>query len=184
MVEETKNKAFERFLIVLGQGAAGAAAYNELRDLLIRFFRLKGLRQTEKAADETLDRVALKLTHGEQIEDFTKYALTVARYIFFEQQRLEIKERKAGESFHAQIAQNGFDPQKGEELTHYRRCYKALKPDERHILEEYFADRPEIDDARVKLAEKLGVSGNALRLRVFHLRRRLADCLRKLKKEF
>ena len=86
-----KNLTSESYSLLLeafsSDEDAAAAALAKLRASLVRFFQIKGDENAEESADETLDRVAVKIGEAALIEDLTKYAFGVARFIFFENLR-------------------------------------------------------------------------------------------------
>jgi len=179
-----KNLTAESYSLLLkafsSNEVKAAAALSKLRDALVRFFQIKGDADAEESADETLDRVATKLTEAVLIEDLTKYSFGVARLVFLENLR---KTQKAKKAFGQYQAETLLRQKAGEEIDDFaflRECFAELKDDEKQILQAYFADLPpvELDEKRRKLTASLGVSQNNLRLKIFRLRRRLEDCVR------
>src|SRR5438128_2028539 len=69
--------------------------YQETRSNLTRFFEWRGCPFPEDHADETINRVARRISEGEQVRDLAKYFFGVARLLF-----LEIQKERARE-FHA-----------------------------------------------------------------------------------
>ncbi len=178
-----KNLTAESFSVLLktfsSDEAEAASAYAKLRDSLIRFFQIKGDKTPDEAADETLDRVAVKLGDDVLITDLTKYSFGVARLVFLEGLRKKQKEKMAFENFYAENERQIFD-EETDEFAPFRECFESLAEANRSILQAYFADLPyaELDDKRRKLTASLGISSNNLRLKIFRLRRRLEDCVR------
>jgi hypothetical protein len=73
--------AFNRLLGCLDADRQRAGEqYEHLRRSLIKYFNWRGSIYPEKDADETIDRVALKLYEGPEIEDLYSYALGVAAW--------------------------------------------------------------------------------------------------------
>ena len=159
---------------------AAASAYSKLRDSLVRFFELKGDRDSEQSADETLDRVSSKLGGDLLIEDLTKYSFGVARLVALENFRKIQGEEKALRSYQAENSHHVVDDET-DGFSKMRDCFGQLSLSDRELLHRYFADmlRSELDEERRKLADTLGVSQNNLRLKIFRLRRRLENCVRK-----
>ena len=57
-------------------------------------------------------------------------------------------------------------------------CLRQLTPDDRYVIEEYYAkDGREKIDNRERLAKKLGIGLNALRIRSHRIRIILKDCI-------
>ncbi len=182
-----KNLTAESYTLLLrafsfDEGEAGEVL-SKLRDALVRFFQIKGDADAEDAADETLDRVAAKISEAVAIEDLTKYSFGVARLVFLENLR---KTQKANTAF--QEYQDETERQKtGEETDDFsqmRECFAKLADADKSLLQAYFTDVPpaELDEKRRALTASLGVSQNNLRLKIFRLRRRLENCVREKRK--
>ena len=156
-----------------------AIDFTKLRDSLVRFFQIKGDSSPEEAADETLDRVAVKLGEAVLIENLTNYSFGVARLVFLENLRKTEKSKKALENYRAKNERQNTD-EETDDFSPLRECFESLADNEKKILRAYFADLPhaELDKERRKLTALLDVSLNNLRLKVFRLRRRLEDCVR------
>lgn len=178
-----KNLTAESYSLLLktfsSDEEAAANAHAKLRDSLVRFFQIKGDSDPDEAADETLDRVAVKLSENVLIEDLTKYSFGVARFVFLERLRKTNKEKKAFENYLAENERQKFD-EETDDFSPFRECFESLAGDDKSILQKYFDDLPhaELNENRQKLTDKLGISLNNLRLKIFRLRRRLEDCVR------
>ena len=180
----TKNITTESFSNLLeafsSDKTEAGIAYAKLRDSLVRFFTLKGDFEPETAADETLDRVALKLSENGEIEDLTKYSFGVARFIFLERIKANKKEKVAVEEFYAD--QTAFvESEETDDFAPFRDCFEKLPDDEKNILRDYFADIPfaQVFVYRQELSEKYKISLNNLRMKIFRLRQRLENCVKK-----
>ena len=156
-----------------------AAAYTNLRDSLVRFFALKGDHEPEAAADETLDRTALKVAERAPIDNINKYSFGVARLIYLERLRLSQKEKNAAEDFYAG-KQVFLMAAETDDFKFFRECFSRLPEDERHFLQTYFTDAPyeKLIETRRRLTDEAGVSINQIRVKVSRLRKRLEDCVR------
>ncbi|HZH35450.1 MAG TPA: hypothetical protein VEX64_11455 [Pyrinomonadaceae bacterium] len=171
-------EAFNTLLVVLGTDRDEAGReYQRLRKKLEIFFRIKGLAFPEKAADLTIDRLAnLIVSKNEPVEDIINLALTVARYIFFEQIRLESFEDEAhGEFTEAHRLDGLLNSTREEHLNLQRKCFSRLTPDERRLLEEYYGEGSpsETRKRRKELAAKRGININLLRQHVLRARMKL-----------
>jgi DNA-directed RNA polymerase specialized sigma24 family protein len=156
-----------------------ATAYKKLREALERFFDWRGAWPPDECADETLDRLALKLGSGQQIDDLRGYARGIARLVLLEWRRhphtVSISERTTRADWPAQPV---------EETTHeglmvcFDRCLAALTAESRNlVLAYYVAERRQKINNRRHLARRLGLSENALRCRVQRVRDRLERCV-------
>ena len=76
---------------------AAAAKYEDLRERLMRLFRMWGSDAPDRDTDITMDRVAAKIQGGEEIRNENKYVYFhgVARFVFKEQLRARIRDREA-----------------------------------------------------------------------------------------
>ncbi|MBS1793468.1 MAG: sigma-70 family RNA polymerase sigma factor [Acidobacteria bacterium] len=159
-----------------------ARAYTELREKLVRYFRIKGLSEADDAADLTLDRLAEKVRQAEEIADLTKYAFGVAKNVFREILRASRVEGRAVVKFYEKSGQT----RRTNDTTYLeplRRCFDGLYEDEQELLTRYYEDLPadQLYEHRQALAKKQKVSLNVLRNRVSRIRKRLEDCVDKKK---
>ena len=171
---------FEKLLARLAPDRERAAEeYETLRRRLTKYFELKGLRSPDSAADETLDRIALKIEAGEDVRDFIHYAYGVARWIFFERIRAEERERRTYDNL-AQLRNGSESPSVAAYFETLEICLDELVEEDRELLRVYYADAARVDCAwqRIELAKTKGLTLNSLRLRVFRLRQVLEKCLR------
>ena len=154
-----------------------ATAHEKLREALERFFDRRGAWPPDECADETLDRLALKLGSGQQIDDLR--ATRAIAPVLLEWRRhphpVAIGERMTRAEWPARPV---------EETAHeglmvcFDRCLAALTAESRNlVLAYYVAERREKIDNRRRLARALGLSENALRSRVQRVRDRLERCV-------
>ena len=155
-----------------------AVAYTNLRDSLVRFFTLRGDHEPEAAADETLDRTALKVAERAPIDNITKYSFGVARLIFLERLRHAQKEKNAAEGFYTG-KQVFLIEAETDDFKFFRECFNRLPDDDRNFLQIYFTDAPyeKLIETRRRLTDESGVSINQIRVKVSRLRKRLENCV-------
>lgn len=159
-----------------GDPDTAAVEYTRLHEALIRYFETKGVSEPHLAADETIDRVAEKLSQSAEIKDIFKYAFGVARYVALENYRRErFALRVADQWLSKAMAATETDG----DFEVLRDCFRGLYPKEQRLLLEYYSAELEKGKAefRRQLAEREKVSLNTLRIRVSRLRKRLEDCL-------
>lgn len=170
---------FEKLLTRLAPDREQAAhEYETLRRRLIKYFELKGLKASDKAADETLDRIAVKLEAGEVVRDIINYTYGVAQWIFKEQYRAEERERKAFDNLtHIKALIDSHSKESFLQLLEH--CLEALAVEDRDLLRLYYTDEDTAARAkyRLELAQNKGLTLNSLRLRVFKLRQSLENCV-------
>jgi DNA-directed RNA polymerase specialized sigma24 family protein len=154
-----------------------AAAYNQLRGRLINHCRLKGHSSPEDGADEVLDRVAARLAQGEAVLDVAKYSLGVARLVCLENYRQQERAQKfvCDFSFFQSIAEAVDDRIFGL----MARCFGKLGAEEQSLLRDYYggAEGEPLDEWRLRMAHRMQITLNTLRLRVHRLRLGLEKCL-------
>lgn len=174
------QEALQRLLERLDADPEKAAhAYEALRARLIDFFDWRGVARPEVATDETLDRVARRLEDGEEIVQIGAYVHGVSRLVLFEQLRLQLREQEAlvERARGGEIAAAG-EPS-DERVECLVRCLGELPDSGRELIVGYY-EGPGVShlDGRKLLAERLGLTYTALKVRAHRLRLRLEACLR------
>jgi len=155
-----------------------AAEYERLRLSLERFFDWQGAWPPDECADETLDRLARKLTER-PIDDVRAYARGIARLVL-----LEWKRRSRPVSLSAQPEEPASPSDERAEnasatlVPCFERCLDALPVESRSLVLEYYgAERQTRIDNRRRLAQSRGLSESALRNRVQRVRDRIERCV-------
>lgn len=152
--------------------------YEKIRGRLIRIFAGRGCFEPEDLADETINRVTLKLPQiadgyiGEPI----LYFLRVADNIHREWLR---KQKKVTNLQDHQPDQHE-EPESDLEYECLESCLETLETSQREIIVEYYLKEKSAKiEHRKSLAEKLGISPSAFQVRMHRLRARLQDCVQK-----
>jgi len=173
------QEAFDKLLIALGGDRdSGSEKYLEIRTNLTRFFEWRGCSFPEDHADETINRLAKKITEGEEILNPAGYAMGVARLLFLEIMKSQRREQSAlnelGSAGEAYV-----ESEDGEErLECLQKCLQTLSPDNRELILQYYqGEKSEKIQNRKKLLDRLGIPVNTLRMRVLRLRERLQGCV-------
>jgi DNA-directed RNA polymerase specialized sigma24 family protein len=132
-----------------------AAHYEAMRGRLIKFFSWQGVLAAEDCADETIDRLARRLAEGEQIKatDPARYVQGVARNVLREHRARQVRD----------IRHRGLWPRDAEER--------------RLVLDYYRGSGGERIAHRQDMADRLGLTVPALRVRMHRLRVRLEACV-------
>ncbi len=167
-----------RFLRALDADETTAGErYEHLRATLVRFFEWRGAPLPDLHADDTLNRVVRKLEQGEAIQDPRAYCYGVARLVLLEAVKRRVKEEEAAREYHRR-APGGADDDLDDRVRCLRRCLESLPPSEQDLVRDYYrgsgSDRI---DGRRRLAERLGIGMNALRIRAFRLSGKLQACV-------
>jgi hypothetical protein len=161
LVMKNKDLSQEAFLQLLARLNADPALageeYEKLRARLIYFFELKGC------------RIPAEL--GCEIEDLFKFAYGVARLVMFEywsdpnREWEQLDERLS--------SQEGSHPSDEHGLECRKKCLLTLPPEERDLIIKNCTLNKK---GKVEVAKALGLTINALRLRVFRIRAKLQVC--------
>jgi RNA polymerase sigma factor (sigma-70 family) len=168
---------------------AAATAYLEIRRALFTFFTARGGMNPDELADETINRVARRLSEGTEIsaENPASYFYAVARNVLREQRS----------NTGATLPLPDDDQTQSTETTPYdlmihadeeieaearreslKTCLNRLLPEERELIVSYyqFAGGAKIEN-RKSLAARFHLSNNTLRQKVARLRSKLAECV-------
>jgi len=181
--------SFQRFLSFLDNGVeSNGASYIEMQRRLADYFARKGCAEPEVLADETLNRVSRRLDEEGSIEIDApaRYCYITARFVFLEQTRtVRTNDRVFDESrLHGHALQNKPDADELEKKEKMLECLDECtsKLDERNrglILGYYFGNEGVKVRNRSSMAERLGISLNALSIRACRIRRTLESCVGK-----
>ena len=147
--------------------------YKAIRRTLLKFFESRQCGAAEEHVDETIDRVARRVAGGERIRsDPYRYFRGVAKKI-----ALEYFKRRA-RVFDLHLLTRDALQYPHERMRCLDDCLRSLPAQTRELLEGYYLGN------RAALAATLGITPNALRLRVFKEKRKLrADIARSLADE-
>jgi RNA polymerase sigma factor (sigma-70 family) len=191
MIDNSLTPAsFDSLLAHLGPDRESAArAYIEIRRAMFIFFATRGAASPDEMTDETINRVARRLSEGERIttESPSNYFYGVARNVW--------RESLAKGNVLIPLAEG--NPGGGVQATPYdllvsareraeieirheclEKCLGQLDPEDRELIISYyqFSGGAKIEN-RKQLAERLGLSNNTLRQKVARLRSRIAECV-------
>ncbi len=152
-----------------------ALEYERLHRALVRFFDWNGAAAPEDCADDTLDRLARRLERDVPIDSIRGYAHGIARLVL-----LEVRRSPATAALDdAPDVVSAPDVLAGDEQRAcFDRCLDALSSDDRGVVLKYYEGerRARIRNRRL-LAGSLGVTENALRIRVRRFRDRIERCV-------
>ena len=148
--------------------------YETIRGGLVRVFVSKGFNDAEDLADETMNRVMIRLADIRENYDGepSRYFYGVARNVLREQMR-----RK---ELATEVSVIWVDPEPtSEERECLEKCLRMLPDPKRDlILDYYLYEGHEKIEQHKQMAAELAISEGALRVRVHHLRARLEGCVR------
>jgi DNA-directed RNA polymerase specialized sigma24 family protein len=160
-------EAFEHLLAALHSDREIAGEkYESLRERLIDLFTWEKSAFPEDLADETLNRLARKISEGIVIEGFDRYAYGIARMILREAGR---EQQTRDTALRQMERQNREAATSGRALI--EDCLAELPENSRDLIERYYAED------RAALAREYGLSLNALRNRALRIRDKLLECI-------
>lgn len=169
---------FDALLGWLAPNREGAGEkYEKIRARLIRFFAGRGCFEAEELADETINRVMLKLP---QIIDH--YSGEPALYFYGVADKIHLewlRRRKKIQSLASDVdipSRDETQPAPGYECL--ETCLGALPDDQRDLVVAYYQEEK---GAKIRLrkglAERLGIGTNALQIRMHRIRSSLLRCV-------
>jgi DNA-directed RNA polymerase specialized sigma24 family protein len=168
--------AFERFLRWLGPDPESAGKkYELIRGRLIMMFKARRCLFAEDLADTTFERVARKLADltTEFTGDPARYFYGVAKKVYLEYQHEIMTNRRRS----LRALPTGSEDQDLEEmLKQLEDALNAIPKSDRELILTYYTDSGHNKIIRRRaLAEQFGVGLNALRLRVFRIRKEIKN---------
>lgn len=173
-------EAFECLLASLDADREQAGQkYVRLRLKLVKYFEWRGAAFPDREADVTINRVARRIAEGQEIHNLNAYAHGVARLVFSEWRRAYQKEREAFGSappVEAQEPEAGLDAEA--QSACLDRCLRALPEETRALILGYYEEeKGRKIERRKRLAARLGIPLNALRIRAHRIRVGLEACM-------
>ena len=148
-----------------------AQKYLALYFKLNRFFEWRGCANPDWLADETMTRIARRIEQGITITNFQGFMFVVARKVAIESVKEREKEQKMLTSLSPQVEDHDDRIYADELLARLDAGLLKLPPNGRRLLIAYHAAG---DDKNMKirreLAQREGISLNALRVRVHRLK--------------
>jgi DNA-directed RNA polymerase specialized sigma24 family protein len=176
---QAASSGFTRLLARLHPDPDQAAAeYERLRHALEKFFDWHCAWPPEECADETLDRLAVKLAADVNVEDVRAYARGIARHVLLEWRRRPPLVSMDESRDYVSVSPPMHDDEAQALSSCFERCLAALSEETRSlVLDYYVAERTAKIDNRRRLARSLDLSESALRNRVQRVRNRLERCV-------
>jgi RNA polymerase sigma factor (sigma-70 family) len=173
------KEAFDKLLGSFGTDRESAAVkYLEIRVNLTRFFEWRGCPFPEEHADETFNRVAKKVSQGEEIRSPAAYVIGVARLLVLEIMRAHSRQREAFGEYEASRTEPEDASDSEARIECLQRCLQELSSDNRRLIIEYYeGDKGVKIENRRKLGTRLGLTINTLRMRAQRVRERLQICV-------
>ena len=184
MLKTLSTQDFQRFLDTLDTDRRQAAEkYLSLRERLENFFEWRDCENAEELTDTVFDRVAKKIAEGEKIQNAEAYSVSVAKFVLMENRRVRLRNAELDENSreissnpHRRFS-NSEDEGKSKQFRCLEKCLEEFPADDRKLLIEYFdtGEKTLIENRR-RLAEKLEINLNSLRIRISRLKSKLEKC--------
>jgi DNA-directed RNA polymerase specialized sigma24 family protein len=185
--------AFSRLLEWLDDGAdSHGERYLEMHRRLVSYFERRNRRAADELADETLRRIGgtLEQTGTIRTTPPARYCYVVARFVLLEDLRREPRHIQFDDARPVVAAQAvalaGSDSLTTDEqrLDCLDRGLQRLHADERELIVEYYRNAPrQAAEHRRRMAERMGISKNALGIRALRIRERLMTSVMSCRKE-
>ncbi|HEV7681757.1 MAG TPA: hypothetical protein VGO68_06520 [Pyrinomonadaceae bacterium] len=172
-------EALEKLLASFSANHEEAARSYELaRSKLIRYFDRRAVASPEHLADEVLDRAMRRIDEGKQISNLMAYLYKIASNIVFETLKEEEKRRQAVNALPS-TSSSIKDDEDNPRQNCFDKCLERLLEKERSLILDYYQEvgRVKIEHHK-KMAARLGIPLNALRIRAHRIRVRLEACIR------
>lgn len=173
--KEVTRERFAALLVWLSPDAQLAGEeYERLRFRLIKFFLHRNCRFPEELADETINRVTVKIGE-ETIENKLAYAYAVARNVFLESLRAEKKHISIDDVSIAAATPPGELDIDDECLE---KCLGELPAENRTLILEYFSEAKQAKiDLHKKISAGLEMTQTALRMKIVRIKQKLGACM-------
>ena len=146
--------------------------YEFIRRRLIKIFACRGRHDAEELADETINRVTLKAAKlvQEYVGDPALYFYGVAQKVYLE----SVRKRPAV----TPPAPPAASAEVERDYECLEKCMEQLPPNSRVLILEYYQnEKSQKVEYRKKLAERLGIAQNAVRIRAYRIRLALQRCV-------
>jgi RNA polymerase sigma factor (sigma-70 family) len=178
MSTELNLELFDFFLTWLNSDRDLAAKkYEELRAHLISYLNRRQCVESEKLADDALTIFMRRLPHLlNKINDPLPYLLVVTRNLYIDY--ITTRHLSLPENI-ADLPLVEDEVEEEEQVFEYLdECLQQLSDEERELFLDYFRwEKQEKIDFRKELSERLGISRNALRLRIYQIKAQLRLCI-------
>ncbi len=162
--------------------------YEKIREGLIRFFRFRGCADPQMLADETINRVAVKISTF----DFSKNVKTITYFYGFAS-KIYLEYLRTIKSREVQLETEYFPASRNFVVTEdssttecdcLENCLTKLSREESSLVIQYYGrEKSEKFELRRKLAEGMNLKMPALHTRVFRIRSILRECIEECMRE-
>jgi len=172
--------AFDGFLAALDKDREKAGEkYEYIRFRLLKYFEWCGSDVPDIDTDETINRVTRRIYEGQDVYNINGYIYGVAKLVHAESLKWQNRRVVLDEGSFIEL------PSSAEvEVANYHecleRCLGCLNDEDREVITEYYRyKKTEKIDGRKRLAARLGISLNTLRVKMHRQRMNLEACVEK-----
>ena len=172
--------AFDGFLAALDRDREKAGEkYEYIRLKLLKYFQWCGSDVPDIDADETINRVTRRICEGQDVYNINGYIYGVAKLVHAESLKWRHRRLSLDEGSFTEMSSSVEI-----EVANYQecleRCLECLSDEDREVITEYYRyKKTEKIDGRKRLAARLGISLNTLRVKVHRQRINLEACVEK-----
>ena len=174
------QEAFDCLLGALHDDRERAAErYERLRAKLIKFFEWERCESPEECADETINRVAKRVSEGERPANAERYFYGVARMLVRESEAAAKRKARVLEELGREPAADEEDPEIAAALECLEACLRGMPQEQSDFIIEYYeGDHRRRIETRRRMALRLQLPVNAVRNRALRLREKMESCVR------
>lgn len=173
--------AFDGFLATLDRDRDKAGEkYEYIRLKLLKYFQWCGSDAPDIDADETINRVTRKIEEGQDVYNLTGYIYGVAKLVQAESLKRRNQKRAFDEESFVELTSLGVEVEVANYHECLELCLRCLSDEDREVITEYYRyKKTEKIDCRKRLAARLGISLNTLRVKMHRQRMSLEACVEK-----
>ena len=173
--------AFDGFLATLDRDRDKAGEkYEYIRFKLLKYFQWCGSNAPDIDADETINRVTRRIYEGQDVYNLTGYIYGVAKLVHAESLKRRNRRETLDEGSFIELSSTGVEVEAANYQECLERCLRCLSDEDREIITEYYRyKKTEKIDCRKRLAARLGISLNTLRVKMHRQRVNLEACVEK-----
>jgi DNA-directed RNA polymerase specialized sigma24 family protein len=173
------QESFDRFLAVLDPDREKAGEkYEEIRLKLLKYFQWCGSNLPDIDADETLNRVMRRMEEGANVYNLNGYLHGVARLVHTESLKERNRKQELDEFSLIELSALGVEAEAAQRQECLERCLGKLSDEDRAMITEYYThEKADRIACRERLAARLGVSLNSLRVKMHRQRQNLEACV-------
>lgn len=160
---------------------AAARLYEKTHLKLVRYFEWRACSDPEDRADKTLNRVARRIDEGQPVDNLIGYIYGVARMVYMESLKEHERDPLPLDTVDDMSwkVPDSDDDERERSLRCLDQCLDELSPESRALIVEYYTEEKQAKiEIRKRMAARLGIPLNALRIRAYRIRTELEDCVR------